>query len=40
MADLLPPGCNALWDVSYGMYLAAILDSPRKGGNLLLFLNN
>ena len=24
---------NALWDIYYGMYLAAILDSSRKGGN-------
>ena len=31
---------NALWDIYYGMYLAAILDSARKGGNFLLFLNN
>ena len=29
-----------LWDIYYGMYLAAILDSSRKGGNFLLFLNN
>ena len=33
-----PP--NASWDIYYGMYLAAILDSARKGGNFLLFLNN
>ena len=26
--------------IYYGMYLAAILDSSRKGGNFLLFLNN
>ena len=32
--------CNASRDVYYGMYLPAILDSSRKGGNLLLFLNN
>ena len=41
LADLpadLPP--NASWDIYYGMYLAAILDSSRKGGNFLLFLNN
>ena len=36
-ADLLP---NASWDIYYGMYLAAILDSSRKGGNFLLFVNN
>ena len=34
----LPP--NASWDIYYGMYLAAILDSSGKGGNFLLFLNN
>ena len=41
LADLpanLPP--NASWDIYYGMYLAAILDSSRKGGNFLIFLNN
>ena len=27
-----PEYCNALWDVYYGMYLAAILDCSRKGG--------
>ena len=32
--------CNASWDIYYGMYLAAILDSARKGGNFFLFLNN
>ena len=32
--------CNASWDIYYGMYLAAILDSSRKGGNFFLFLNN
>ena len=32
------PQCNASWDIYYGMYLVAILDS-RKGGNFLLFLN-
>ena len=37
LADLPP---NASWDIYYGMYLAAILDSSRKGGNSLLFLNN
>ena len=37
-ADLPPP--NASWDIYYGMYLAAILYSSRKGGNFLLFLNN
>ena len=26
--------------IYYGMYLAAMLDSYRKGGNFLLFLNN
>ena len=31
---------NALWDIYYGMYLGAILDSSRKGGNFLLFLKN
>ena len=31
---------NALWDIYYGMYLASILDSSRKGENFLLFLNN
>ena len=34
----LPP--NSSWDICYGMYLVAILYSARKGGNLLLFLNN
>ena len=38
LADL--PPTNALWDIYYGMYLAAIWDSARKGGNFLLFLNN
>ena len=33
-----PP--NASWDIYYGMYLATMLDSSRKGGNFLLFLNN
>ena len=33
-----PP--NASWDIYYGMYLAAILDSLIKGGNFHLFLNN
>ena len=33
-----PP--NASWDIYYGMYLAAILDSSRKGGNFFVFLNN
>ena len=32
--------CYASWDIYYGMYLAAILDSSRKGGNFFLFLNN
>ena len=31
---------NASWNIYYGMYLAAILDSSKKGGNFLLFLNN
>ena len=31
---------NTSWDIYCGMYLAAILDSSRKGGNFLLFLNN
>ena len=31
---------NASWDIYYGMYLAAILDSSRKDGNFFLFLNN
>ena len=35
-----PTPTKALWDIYYGMYLAAILDSSRKGGNFLLFLNN
>ena len=35
-----PLQCNASWDLYYGMYLAAIVDSSRKGGNLLSFLNN
>ena len=34
------PQCNASWIIYYGMYLAAIVDSSRKGGNFLLFLNN
>ena len=34
----LPPKC--IMDIYYGMYLVAILDSARKGGNFLLFLNN
>ena len=33
-----PP--NASWDIYYGMYLAASLDSSRKIENFLLFLNN
>ena len=37
LADYPP---NASWDIYYGMYLAAILDSSRKVGNFLLFLNN
>ena len=37
LANLLS---NASWDIYYGMYLAAILDSSRKGGNFLFFLNN
>ena len=35
---LHPP--NASWHIYDGMDLAAILDSLRKGGNFLLFLNN
>ena len=35
----LPPKCTMEY-IYYGMYLAAILDSSRKGGNFLLFLNN
>ena len=35
-----PLECKASWNVYYGMYLAAIVASSRKGGNLLLFLNN
>ena len=31
---------NGSWDIYYGIYLAAILDSSRKGGNFCLFLNN
>ena len=31
---------NASWDIYYGMYLAAIFDSSRKGGIFLLFVNN
>ena len=31
---------NASWDIYYGIDLAAILDSSRKVGNFLLFLNN
>ena len=34
------PSTNALWDIYYGMYLPAILDSSRKDGNFVLFLNN
>ena len=32
--------CNVSWDIYYEMYLAAIMDSARKGGNFFLFLNN
>ena len=28
------------YGIYYGMYLAAILNSSRKGGNFLLFVNN
>ena len=28
---------NALWDIYYGMYLAAILDSSRNGGMFFYF---
>ena len=31
------PPPNALWDIYYGMYLAAILDSSSKGGNIFYF---
>ena len=34
------PTPNASWDIYYEMYLAAILDSARKGQNFLFFLNN
>ena len=34
----LPPKC--IMGIYYGMYLIAILDSARKGGNFLLFVNN
>ena len=37
LADLPP---NASWDIYYGTCLAAILDSTRKGGNFLWFVNN
>ena len=40
LTELPPQNCNASWDICYGMYLAAILDSSRKGGNFFLFLNN
>ena len=41
LADLHPPDtAKASRDVYYGMYVAAIVDSSRKGGNFLLFLNN
>ena len=33
-----PP--NASWDIYYGIDLAAILDSSRKGGNFPSLLNN
>ena len=39
-ADLPPHHPNASWYIYYGMYLAAILDSSRKGGNFFLFVNN
>ena len=39
LVDLTPKG-NASWDIYYWMYLATIVDSSRKGWNLLLFLNN
>ena len=44
LADL-PPICQQIYPqmhhgIYYGMYLAAILDSARKGGNFLSFLNN
>ena len=41
LPDLLPDlTTNALWDIYYGMYLVAILDSSRKGENFLLLVNN
>ena len=40
LADLPTPPTNALWHIYYEMYLPAILDSSRKGGNFLLLLNN
>ena len=43
LADLLvdvPHPPNASWDIYYGIDLVAILDSSRKGGNFLLYLNN
>ena len=36
LADLSPSRgiyCKTSWDVYYGMYLAAIVDSSKKGGN-------
>ena len=35
-----PHSPNASWHIYGGIDLAAILDSSRKGGNFLLFLNN
>ena len=37
--QMYPPknnNCNASWYIYYGMYLAAILHSARKGGNVFL----
>ena len=38
--QIYPSHTSDLWDIYYGMYLAAVLDSSTKGGNFLLFLNN
>ena len=38
--QIYPHPPNASWDVYYGMYLTATLDSSRKGRNFPLFLNN
>ena len=36
----VPPPPKCIMDMYYGIDLAAILDSARKGGNFFLFLNN